>query len=277
MLFSKKKYTYDIVLTGIGVGGLKRTTAEAIETIKSGRVIFHLSLYHDELKKLNRNIIDLGDLYWTGEEDTVVYNRLAETILSEARNGPGVVVVEDGHPTIYDDVSWDIYRQAKQSGLSVKIEPAISCIDAMAAFCDFEIRSCGLQFLEASSIVECRQEINPHMDALLMQVGWFGTYLLHDIEINKPERFIPLKDYLLKFYPSSHSVTIMSAPDSDDEEPVLVTSAIAAIPEYHKKINSTSNIFIPAVDKEYFTVKDTSFTKKAEDRDSLESVAVIRK
>ena len=129
--------------------------------------------------------MNLDSQYWTGELDTDVYTRMANTILDEAQEGPGVVMVGDGHPAYYDDVTWDIYRRGKRRGLNVKILPAISSIDSMAANCGLEIHTGGFQIFDATTIVAINQDLNPHVDTLIMQIGWFGTSLIFDINVKQ--------------------------------------------------------------------------------------------
>src|SRR6202521_4202528 len=140
---SKNTRSFDIALTGIGIGGFEQTTLQTLEVFQKARIIFHLTSYHRRLKKYCKQVINLEKEYWTGEVDTDVYARLANVVLDEARMGPGVVMVGDGHPSYYDDVTWDIYRRGKRRGLNVRILPAISSIDSMAANCGLEINTSG--------------------------------------------------------------------------------------------------------------------------------------
>ena len=87
------RYKYDIILAGIGIGGFNRTKQETLKSINSARIIFHLTHYHRELTKRCNNVVNLSKYYWTGEEDTIVYKRLADIILSEVNNGPGVLCI----------------------------------------------------------------------------------------------------------------------------------------------------------------------------------------
>lgn len=266
---------FDIILAGIGVGGFDRTTPETLKSIKSARIIFHLTSYHKELKRRCQNVVDLRHDYWTGEEDIIVYKRMANIVLKEAKKGPNVLCVGDGHPSIYDDVSWDIYHRGKRRGLKVKIEPAISCLDAMAAFCGLDIRTLGLQILEATGIVQFHQKINPHMDLLIMQIGWFGTSLLYDIHHSRSCRFTQLINYLRKFYPMSHRIKIMQASDHKDGMPEVISTTLSSLNCHHKKICSATSLFIPAVDSLYMIPKDKIFKNKLSRIDHLKNIAVL--
>jgi precorrin-6B methylase 1 len=145
----RKSRSFDIALAGIGIGGFERTTLETLQFCKSARIIFHLTSYHRTLKKYCKQVVNLEKEYWSGGRDTDIYSMLTEIVLQEAKRGPRVVVVGDGHPAYYDDVTWNIYRKGKRRGFDVRILPAISSIDSMAAHCGLEIDASGLQIFEA--------------------------------------------------------------------------------------------------------------------------------
>src|SRR4030081_873315 len=117
----KKKKTFDIALTGVGIGGFSQTTLETLDAFKRARIIFHLTGYDRKLQQYCKQVVNLDKEYWTGEVDVDIYARLANKILDEAKKGPGVVMVGDGHPAYYDDVTWDISRRGKRRGLDVRI------------------------------------------------------------------------------------------------------------------------------------------------------------
>jgi len=264
----RKRRFFDIALAGIGIGGFEQTTLETLETFRSARMIFHLTEYHQTLRKYCKQVINLDKEYWTGDEDWKVYKRIADMILDEAKNGPGVVAVGDGHPAYYDDVTWDIYRRGKRRGLNVRIIPAISCIDAMAANCGLEINTGGLQIFDASVMVAANQELNPYVDTLIMQIGWFGTTLLLDFAHSKKGRFEPVIKYLTRFYPKTHAVKIMRAPSESSDSPTVITTKLSSLDRFHKTIFQGMCLFIPALESD----SDDNFEdfyKAAADKDHV--------
>ena len=92
---------------------LDRITPETLKVIKKARVILDLTSSLRLLKRFCKNVVDLDPDYWTGEEDAIVYKRIANKVLDQARTGPRVVLVVDGHPGIYQDLSWDIYDRGR--------------------------------------------------------------------------------------------------------------------------------------------------------------------
>jgi len=263
-----KKTVFDISLAGIGIGGFEQTTLETLEAIKSARIIFHLTEYHQLLKKYCKQVVNLDKEYWTGDEDWMVYEKLADLILDEAKAGPGVVAIGDGHPAFYDDVTWDVYRRGKKRGLNVRILPAISCLDAMAANCGLEINTCGLQIFDANVMIAADQKLNPYVDNLIMQIGWFGLTLTLNYEQSRKGRFEPVIKYLTKFYPESHRLKIMRAPSESDDSPTVITTKLSALDRYYKTIYQGMCLFIPAIQSE-FDGQFENFYETAKDKERV--------
>ncbi|HVQ38477.1 MAG TPA: SAM-dependent methyltransferase [Pyrinomonadaceae bacterium] len=269
-----KKKSFDIALTGIGIGGFEQTTLQTIDAFKRARIIFHLTSYHQRLKKYCANVVDLDKEYWTGEVDSEVYPRMANIVLDEAKKGPGVVMVGDGHPAYYDDVTWDIYRRGKRRGLDVRILPAISSIDSLAANCGLEINTGGFQIFDATTIVAINQDLNPQIDTLIMQIGWFGTSLVADITHSKRGRFKPLVDYLHRFYPADHRVRVMSAPYSAGDAPVVISTKLESLDQHHKRIMPIMSMFVPALPANE-SAQNEEFIQATVDIEHLKEVALM--
>lgn len=265
---------YDITLAGIGIGGFGRATLETVEAFKTARVIFDFTWsYQRRLKEYGKPVIRMDDSYWSGDVDEKVYRKLAEIVLAEAQNGPRVVYVEDGHPAFFDNVTWDVYRRAKQRGLKVRILPAISCLDAMIADCGLEIDSEGLQVFEATSLVAYNQPLNPNVDTLIMQIGWFATSLVYNSISNKPGRFTPLVDYLKRYYSADHRVTIMRAPRTRTEEALALSTKLRSLDRYRRRIASDSCLFVPSLGEDL--EPNEEFIAATTDKEHLLSIAEI--
>lgn len=271
---AKNSKSFDIALTGIGIGGFEQITLQTLDAFKRARIIFHLTSYHRKLKEYCKQVVDLDKEYWTGEPDSDVYPRMANIVLDEAKNGRGVVMVGDGHPAYYDDVTWDIYRRGKRRGLNVKILPAISSIDSMAANCGLEIHAGGFQIFDATTIVAINQDLNPYIDTLIMQIGWFGTSLVADISHSKKGRFKPLVDYLLRFYPANQPVRVMEAPYTASDAPVVISTKLGSLDQHHKKIMPVMSMFIPALPVEAASVNE-EFIKSTMDVEHLKEMALM--
>jgi len=270
------KTQYDVTIAGLPIGGLTRTTPETLHAFKSARVIFDLTSHSRLLRKFCEQLINLDNEYWTGELDEDVYERIATIVLNAARSGAGVVLVVDGHPAIYQDLSLDIYNRGKRRGLKVKILPAVSCIDLMISSGELPLDARGLQILEATTMVGLNTRLNPFLDLLIMQIGWFGTSLLYEVAHNTKGRFKPLITYLTKFYPGHHKVRLLRVPASPVARCRSLVFAISSLDRFHKSITTDTTLFIPALDNDDDSSVNEEFLEQTEDKNYLASIARLR-
>lgn len=273
---SQRQKANDITIAGLPIGKLERITPETLKAIKKARVILDLTSNARLLRRFCTNVIDLDSEYWTGELDEVVYTRIADKVLDQARQGPRVVLVVDGHPGIYQDLSWDIYDRGRRHGLKVTILPAVSFLDLMIAFCNLRVDASGLQILEATSVVAYKYPLNPQVDTLLMQIGWFGTSLLVDVKENKKGRFTPLAKYLRKYYPKDHVIRLIRAPSSATERPTVINSKISALDTFGRRITTDMTMLIPALSTDDPT-SDDKFVRQTCDAKHLGKIALTSK
>jgi len=272
----KQSSQTDITIAGLPIGHLERITPETVKVLKSARVVLDLTGNPSLMKKFCSKVINLDDEYWTGEVDEDVYKRIANIVLNQAKDGPGVVLVVDGHPGIYQDLTWDIRDRGRRRGLKVVILPAISFLDLMIAFCDIKVDASGLLLLDATSIVAYEYDLYPHLDTLLLQIGWFGTSLLVDVEENKKGRFEPLVKYLCKYYPENHVVRLIRAPLSADEKPAILKTKISSLDRLHKKVTTDMTMLIPAIGTTDDAI-DEDFVSQTTNTDHLKKIARIKK
>jgi tetrapyrrole methylase family protein/MazG family protein len=269
---SQRQKVDDITIAGLPIGKLDRITPETLRAIRKARVVLDLTSNARLLGRFCKNVIDLDPEYWTGEEDDVVYTRIANKVLEQARNGPRVVLVVDGHPGIYQDLSWDIYDRGRRRKLKVTILPAVSFLDLMIAFCNLRVDARGLQILEATSVVAYKYSLNPLVDTLLMQIGWFGTSLLVDVAENKKGRFAPLIKYLREYYPGNHVIKLIRAPSTAGERPTIISSTISALDRFRRSITTDMTMLIPALSTDD-PAKDDDFVRQTTDAEYLSKIA----
>jgi len=192
-------------------------------------------------------VIELDEVYYTGERDEDVYETIGRRVLDEGGRAPGVALVDDGHPLFFDDVGDKILRRASRGGLKVISLPAVSCLDAMISQCGLRFGIAGAQIVEATALVLCDQKLNPSMDTLVMQIGWFGTSLLVDVEAHTKERFLPLQRHLLKFYPKKHGIRLLRVAELRNEKPIRLGLRLGQLAERFRSIRTDSTLYIAAL------------------------------
>lgn len=264
----------DIILAGIGIGGLRHLTPETLDAVRKARIVLHMTDHHRFLRRQCKSVVDMSNDYWTGEIDEDVYGHLADRILAEATKGPGVVFVNDAHPTIWDDVLWDVWERGRKLGMKMRILPAISSFDAMAAECGLRLDAQGIQIVDATALVAFNQRISPHIDLLIMQIGWFGTFLLHNVRRHRPGRFRPLITYLAKYYSRNHHVRILRAPNSDREQAVVVGTTLGQLDRIRHRVSLDATLHVPRIDEDH-SIVNKRLLQLAEDEEYLRKVAVV--
>jgi hypothetical protein len=122
--------------------------------------------------------------------------------------------------------------------------------------------------------VAFNQDLNPHIDTLIMQIGWFGTSLVADISHSRKGRFKPLIDYLRRFYPEEQAVRVMAAPYSAEDAPVVISTKLGSLDQHHKKIMPVMSMFIPALPVDESSVNE-EFIRRTVDVGHLKEVALM--
>ncbi len=234
----------DLWILGLGIRGVRQVTLETLEVLRRCRRVLHLTHQHAELRRINPRLVDLEESYWTGEERTVVYDRLVEMVLAEVARGPEVALVSYGHPMIFDDVTLDLVGRSKREGFTCRVLPAISCLDTLCIDLGIDYGR-GLQVFEASSLVVDDQPLRPELDTLVLQLGEFGTELTADAVPMVGKRLRPLVEHLLRFYPQDHRAIIVFSDDGSFERPALVKTRIARLGAHAARIFPGVTLYLP--------------------------------
>jgi hypothetical protein len=106
--------------------------------------------------------------------------------------------------------------------------------------------------------------LNPDVDTLVMQIGWFGTSLLFEVEESNKDRFAPLIKYLRRYYPDDHIIKLIRAPTSAYERPTIMSSKLATFARFSQSITTDMTMLIPAVGTDS-TISDNDFLRKTTD------------
>jgi uncharacterized protein YabN with tetrapyrrole methylase and pyrophosphatase domain len=243
------------------------------EMLGRARLVFNLSVRRSLVERLSRRVVHLDEAYFTGEEDDRVYEKLVRIVLKEASDAPGVAVVDDGHPLLFDDVGDRILQRGKRRGLRVLALPSVSSLDALMTECGLRINAVGIQIVEATTLVLFRQELNPTLDTLVLQIGWFGTSLLIPVEAHTAERFVPLQQHLLRFFPHEHGVRILRAPLKPGEKPMRIGCRLERLCRQYRRITGACTLYVPAIEVAHRI--DRALLRNLTDKQHLAEIAHI--
>jgi precorrin-2 methylase len=124
--------TKTINLIGIGICDFKQITYEAAEQIQKSDIVFHLTLFDSQIKKLNLNTIDLTSKYISAQSP-IVYQEFKNEIVDALATNNNVSVVNYGHPLYLVTTSQYIIDECNLHGYNVNFVPGVSSIDTI--FC----------------------------------------------------------------------------------------------------------------------------------------------
>ncbi len=237
---------YHISLIGTGIDINAHLTPEAVEAIQSCRKIFHLTAHHDRLVELcPGEVVNWADLY-TATHDTSVYTTMADILLESAEQAPGVGWVTYGHPLVLVDTSRMVVAKARARGLDIRVISGISSIDVLLQHLLLETGLAGLQVLEVNHMVLYDLSPNPFVSTLVMQIAAYGAASRTGTRTNHPERFVGLRDFLLRTYPPQHPLVLITAPFQSDMDLIMRQITIADLPSAHALIHTGMSMYIPA-------------------------------
>jgi len=272
---AKKQRPVDIYLLGRGIAdGVSQMTLEAMDAIKSSRIVFDLSGDVGSVRKLHKNVVDLYDDYWTGELSDNVYERLEETIVAEVRkNGPTLSLIVDGHPMLFDDVNWNLLRKAKRRGLKVVAVPGVSCLDTMMIDVGYDLGE-GAQIVHVNHLLLSNITLDPQLQTYVLQIGKFGTsFFSRETKRNLPGRFTPLVEYLTRFYPPEIVVTlIVSLGENSIRRRVRLRDLDSARAFLHRHQDDGLTMHIPAAEG---ASQNDQFARDLDDVNHLAKLAVL--
>ncbi len=239
----------DLYLIGTGIRDLEQLTAEARAVLRRCRKVFHLTSCHQGLSELCADVVDNAAEYWTGEPARNVYRRIADKVMAEVEKGAGVANVIYGHPLFFDDINMGLIERCRRAGLSYRVLPGISSLDTLSTDLEIDYGD-GLQVYEAQDLVDGEHPLNPRVHAVILQIGSFGSDLTIAEVPSPPGRFRPLAEYLMRFYPAEHPVTVAFSDRGDDWVGYQLRCPIQELDANRKRIFKGTTLYVPPLASE---------------------------
>jgi uncharacterized protein YabN with tetrapyrrole methylase and pyrophosphatase domain len=138
-----------------------------------------------------------------------IYARMAEEMLAPVRAGRRVCVALYGHPGILARPAHLALARAREEGLEARLLPAVSALDCLLADLEIDPADAGLVTFDATEFVAYARRPDPTAALVLWQVSVLG---MADWA-GEPDtsRLGVLADYLRRWYPAEHEVTVYEA------------------------------------------------------------------
>jgi uncharacterized protein YabN with tetrapyrrole methylase and pyrophosphatase domain len=205
-------WPFDIGIVGTGIVGAHQLTREAEEVIRRCTRTFVIDSGYgipEYLETLSPNVTELGTLYEPGKDRLPTYRRMAAAVVAAAVEDAPVCLATYGHPWVYCYPTTLITRAAPLLGLHVEVFPGVSSFDTLLVDLGTDIALNGVQMYEATDLLLRRRPIQSDVTCIIWQPTVVGdpTYPAEPYTI---EQFRPLQDYLLRFYPPEHEVSIVT-------------------------------------------------------------------
>jgi precorrin-3B methylase len=204
---------FDIGIVGTGIVGAHQLTRECEEVIRRSRRTFVIDSGYgiaEYLKTLCPEVTRLGSLYEPGRDRLLTYRKMAAEVLAAAADAPPVCLAAYGHPWVYCYPTTLITSAAALLNLRVSVFPGISAFDTLLVDLGIDIGPDGVQMYEATDLLLRRRPVQSDVMCVIWQPTVVGdpTYPKQPHTI---EQFRPLQEYLEKFYPVEHEVSLVTS------------------------------------------------------------------
>lgn len=204
-----------------------------------------LWIHADKLAQIE--IINALSFYVDGGIRVDNYERVAREIV-QAATGRSVGYVTYGNPMAYDRVASNLVQYAVEAGIPVTVVPGISSVETI--MCDLRLDIApAIQIYEATWMFIC--QITPKVDSplLLLQMGNFGSLRAHYSKRAEGSSLAELIQYLSRFYPASHAVSLVRSTASEDQPARVRQVRLDELGQVTAEDLSGASLYIPVLQK----------------------------
>jgi uncharacterized protein YabN with tetrapyrrole methylase and pyrophosphatase domain len=242
-------WPFDIGIVGTGIVGTHQLTREAEQVIRRCRRVFVIDAGYgvaEYIATLCPEVEPLGGLYEPGKDRLAAYHRMAAKVVSAAVDRPPVCLATYGHPWVYCYPTTLITRAAPLLDLHVEVFPGISAFDTMLVDLRTDIASAGVQMYEATDLLLRRRPIQSDVTCVIWQPTIVGDPTYPDQPCTV-EQFKPLEEYLLRFYPDDHEVSLVTTKTFPLLRSVVSRLRLRDLAEALVRTPKVGTLYIPAV------------------------------
>jgi 7-cyano-7-deazaguanine synthase in queuosine biosynthesis len=241
-----------VVVVGAGIQIPGHLTLQSLTALSQCDDIFTI-LTPELASLLPRELVPKARSLWKhyqpGMRRRDAYDDEIKAILSVAQQGHRVAYLTVGNPVFFDSVTQGLLIEGTRLGIGVEIFSAVSAIDAIFTDLRQDVAP-GCQIYDASSIVAYGISLRPDVPCLLLQPDLFGTGYVAFGHEPTPRAMEPLKQYLLRFYPSSHVVTYVTSAVTKSSPPGLASFALGHLGGTEEAPQTPgASLFIPAAEE----------------------------
>lgn len=240
----------ELYLLGSGTTSFLDITLRTQDALKRCRQVFYL---HDipsldeYLRDVAPGAVNLMPVYYRdGRERTDIYGDIAAHVVDAVAGGAPVGFLVHGNPMFFSLVTRLILARAAERGVRARVLPAVSSLDCLFVDLRLDAGEDGLQLYEASTAIMRDIALNPRAAALLLQVGAILDFTSAR-QSEAVQDVAPLRDYLLRFYPPEHEVTVAECQVELGFSSTLTTVSVGCLQDAAPSMNYNATLYVPAV------------------------------
>jgi precorrin-2 methylase len=240
--------TADITIVGLGLAAGDHLTPEAERALRAANEVLYLDAgvaTSTLLGLLNARVTPLfAESYAEDEPRLDAYAHMTARVLDAATDHAPIAFAVHGHPLVGVHAPFAVAAAAAERGLTVRVLPGISALDALLADLGIDPVVMGIQMFEATDLLLRRRPLQPDVPAVIWQVGNLESRL-HTSRPSRSTRFARFRDHLLRFYPGDHPVTIYYAPPHPLVAARIVVVRLADLPSEAGQLHAGVTLYLP--------------------------------
>ncbi|GII00052.1 SAM-dependent methyltransferase [Planobispora takensis] len=240
---------WDIAVVGLGIRGIHQMTREVEETVRRCAKTFVTDMalgVVDHLRTLCPEVVDLSSAYRPGNHRVLIYRQMAAQVVTAALESPPVCFASYGHPKVYCYPTTLIQRAARVLDLKVTVLPGISSLDSLLVDLNLDPALDGLQVYEATDLVVRERPLQTDAPCVLLQAP-IVLDAFNSGGVPRVDDVGRVQEYLLRFYPPDHWVTLLVSAVHPLLEPIRKGVRVADLTRALRQAPTVSTLYIPPV------------------------------
>lgn len=237
----------DIYLVGAGIAFPEHLTIETIELLgRCARICTNLpdAMVAGLPDDLREKCVGLSSLYQDGRLRTHNYHDVFRAVVEIAEINPPVAWLTPGHPIIFDSVSAALLKESKARGWSIRVVPAISCIDTLLAELGYDPAH-GMLIHECTGLVRRRIPFDPSVALMLLQPAVFNVDTAIITPVTQGPDLSPLRDYLCEVHAPDHQCALIRSASQVGQPDLVSWMRLHDLAAASYQIVAGSTLFVP--------------------------------
>ncbi|MBC8508671.1 MAG: nucleoside triphosphate pyrophosphohydrolase [Anaerolineales bacterium] len=220
-----------ITLLGLGPGSPELLTRQAWQVLENATEIHLRTRHHPTVDGFPEHLLvhSFDHLYEKTESFEDVYAQIVDEIIALGRKPEGVIYAVPGHPFVAESTAPEIYRRAKEEGISLSVVEGLSFLEPL-------FTSLGVDPLPHIAVVDALSLVDGHhppfppsAPALIAQI--YDAHIASEVKLT-----------LANLYPDDHPVRLVHGAGTQNE---LVEDLPLFEIDRSEQIGLLTSLFLP--------------------------------